>query len=72
MKKKTEQLNSIHEDDEIVRIKASLKPGFDASKYFVTEYSMGDFLDAVAKDLQNKKPIRRGIPWKNIFRRKSR
>lgn len=63
---------TIEDDDPIITYKIVLKPGFDPSKYFLTDYAFGDFLDDVAKELQNEKPIRRGIPWKNIFRKKSR
>ena len=44
----------VKDDDEIIRIKASLKPGFDASKYFVTEYTFEDFLNAVADEIRRE------------------
>lgn len=59
-------------DDEIVILRVVPNEGADLTKYFVKDPdAMNKFLDGVAQKLQNKKPIKRGIPWKNTFRKKS-
>lgn len=70
---KEPEYKKLIEDDEIVTLRIVPKKGADFTKYFITDPdAMNKFLDGVAQELQSKKPIKRGMPWKNIFRKKSR
>lgn len=63
---------TIEDDDPIITYKIVLKPDVDREAYrkLFPDFTMDQFLDGIAESLQNKKPIRRGIPWKNIFRKR--